>query len=113
MTFFFFFGKIDENIFWGDNVDVVRIVGYSDYSFVDDRGKPVTGRKYHAIAPKIAAGFVGMESLSFSASLQLQASWANSPEAISPDVGDTVIVVYNRYGKLEHFEKCDAELELK
>lgn len=81
-----------------------EIVGVQSYSFTNDARQTFSGSRFHAVS----LGTGGRKSLTgryvetFSASMDLMASWA-ADGYYTPKVGDKVTVVFNRFGKLSHF----------
>lgn len=88
--------------------NIVKIVGSRDYDFVNDQGVRYRGCKYymllHAGNPRVN----GMEVAEMPASDTLMATWV-TPDCVTPKIGEVAEVVYNRYGKLDHFRPLDLD----
>lgn len=79
--------------------DKMLIVGYRDVSFKDnDSGREVNGKTYFFTCKQDHV--VGVMAGKLFCSAQLLADLSYKPE-----VGDEVMVYYNRYGKVSSFSK--------
>lgn len=85
-------------------MDVVKIVGFTSYSFAGNDGKQVEGYKYHctAAAPERDTNFQGVQVLTLGVSTVKRNQWLAAGLFV-PQVGDECLVYYNRYGKVDQF----------
>lgn len=87
-------------------MDVGKVIGKTFMSFVGKDGRPVEIYKFFCNynAPVTDPLFEGEQCASFSvqrASLDL---WRQAGMFV-PEVGDSCIIRYNKYGKLDHFDE--------
>ena len=81
----------------------ILIVGYRDVNFTDDSGRSVQGRSYYYEQEGVN-NVTGVLAGKLFVSASVLGSMAEKPE-----VGDTVMVYYNRFGKPSSFSKVPSK----
>lgn len=88
--------------------EIGRLLGYRDYDFVSPEGQRITGRSFFIQVNRGAAGVVGSEVATVSASSELMRTWV-AEDLVNPEIGSMFEVMYNRRGKLAGFRRVDEE----
>lgn len=77
-----------------------KVVGYRKVDFKDDQGRQVTGSKLYLARQPDNSNIVGLETQS----LFISRAYVD----YVPQENETVMISYNRYGKVASIVPCDA-----
>lgn len=97
--------KTKEGIF----VQIYKVVGISNYSFTNSSGEVVAGYTYHLLSTveEKTDNFTGFQVATEPALMYKVNAWRESGSLV-PKVGDLVLPLYSRKGKLESFVNPDV-----
>lgn len=85
-------------------MQLYQVVGRSNYSFTNAKGEVIDGYTYHLVSTvdETTDNFVGRRVASEAALKSKVDGWARAGSFV-PKLGDVVLVVYSRNGKLDSF----------
>lgn len=85
-------------------MQIYQVVGVSNYSFKNESGEQLAGFTFHLVSdtPEDTDRFVGRRVCTEAALMPKVDAWRKSG-SLMPKVGDKVIPLYTRTGKLESF----------
>lgn len=95
-------------------MNLYKVVGVSNYSFTSSSGEVVSGFTYHLLSTieEHTVSFTGCRVTTEAALMNKVHGWEESGSFI-PKVGDIVLPLYTRNGKLESFLSPDVFVDKK